>query len=253
MANNDILEYDRPALTADCVLFTAVEKEDVPCGGEFGLQVRLVKRPSEPEKGKWSLLGAFVPIDERIEDVMRRAVLSKGGYGDDFYSEQLFTFDTPGRDERWRVISVTYLGIANMHQRAVRHAPDAHWFFLDYNARTLHQPVLDLTISFDDLAFDHSEILAVAAERLRAKATYTDIALNFLDAPFSIKDIKRVMEVVTGKPCSNPQRTFEKYIERSEENDVPAACKANEGKATPVKRPAHRPGILYERKAPPRD
>lgn len=248
MANNDILKYDRPALTADCVLFTTVEKEDNPRGGELGLQVRLMKRPSEPEEGKWSLLGAFVPIDERIEDVMKRAVLSKGGYEDNFYSEQLFTFDTPGRDERWRVISVTYLGIANMHQGSAQHAPDAHWFFIDYDSRTLYQPVLDLTLSFDDLAFDHSEILAVAVERLRAKTTYTDIALNFLAAPFSIKDIKRVMEAVTGKPCNNPQRTFEKYIERSKDNDTPAVCKTTEGK----KRPAHRPGILYERKAPTR-
>lgn len=77
--SSDILRYERPALTADCVLFTAVEKEDEPRGGDLVLQVRLVRRPNEPEEGKWALLGAFVPVEERIEDTMRRAALEKGG------------------------------------------------------------------------------------------------------------------------------------------------------------------------------
>lgn len=246
---SDILKYDRPAITADCILFTAIEKIDEPRGGDLGLQVRLVKRQNSPEQGKWALLGAFVPVDERIENVMRKAVRCKGGYTDDFYHEQLFTFDTPGRDERWRVISVAYIGIANMYQGSAQYAPDAHWFYVNYADRTLYQPVLDLTISFDDLAFDHGEILSVAIDRLQAKITYSDIALNFLTEPFSIKDIKRVMEAVTGKPCNNPQRTFEKYIERISEDGMPhSANSSRDGEEESSKRPAHRPSLLYKRK-----
>lgn len=250
---SDITQYERPAITADCVLFTAVEKEGSYRGEDLGLQVRLVKRNNAPEDGKWALLGAFVPIDDRIEDVMRRAVREKGGYGQDFFAEQLFTFDTPGRDERWRVISVAYIGIIPMWHSVTQAAPDARWFYVDTDSRELYQPVEDITISFEDLAFDHGEILGMAIDRLRGKATYTDMILNFIDEPIAIKDIKRVMEAVTEKPCNNPQRMFSGYLERlSEEEQLRAegwdgvTTGSNEAHSK-RKRPAHRPGILYRR------
>lgn len=211
-----ILRYERPALTADCVLFTTIEDEKAERNGKLNLQVRLVKRTAEPEKDKWALLGAFVPVEERIEDVMRTATLNKGGY-DGFYAEQLFTFDTPGRDERWRVVSVAYLGIAKMYQGITKKAEDAYWFDIDFDESVVRQRILGLEIPFDELAFDHGDILKVALDRLRAKATYTDIALNFLDEPYRIKDIKRVMEAIMQKKCDNIQRVFERYIEKIED------------------------------------
>lgn len=235
--SSDILRYERPALTADCVLFTAVEKEDELRGGELVLQVRLVRRPNEPEEGKWALLGAFVPVEERIEDTMRRAALEKGGYAD-FYAKQLHTFDTPGRDERWRVVSVAYLGIAKMWTGVSAPVGDtAMWFSIDYENKMLFQPALGEKLSFDELAFDHGDILHCAVERLRKEAASGDIALEFLYDTFTIRDINRVMDAIFDKKTNNTKRTFSRYIE-------PADTEEN---AAQEKKPAHRPAQLFRR------
>ena len=109
--SDNILKYERPAITADCVLFATLpdmqcEEDNMSCS--LSLCVRLTLRNREPEAGKWALLGAFVPIDERVEDVMVRAAAEKGNVAAPFYAEQLAMFDMPGRDERWRVISEAY-------------------------------------------------------------------------------------------------------------------------------------------------
>lgn len=248
MSSSDITRYERPAVTADCVLFTVIENCDVNAVSDdhLRLQVRLVRRPTSPEKGKWALLGAFVPIEERIEDVMRRAVREKGGYGQRFFAEQLYTFDTPGRDERWRVISVAYLGIIPIWESVTQRADDAYWFYIDQAARTLYQPVLDLSISFDELAFDHADILSVALDRLRAKVTCTDIALEFLHDRFTVSDIRSVMEAIAERPVSNVQRMFSKRIEKVEDADTAAVAGSDQA---PQKRPAHRPAVTYRRKS----
>lgn len=232
---SDITRYERPAITADCALFTIDCRED----GAPALKVRLSRRPNAPEKGKWALLGAFVPIDDRIEDVMRRAVLDKGGYGKGFYASQLHTFDTPERDERWRVISVSYIGIVARDTAPDHFVEGAEWFYVDADAHMLESASSGEVLSFEALAFDHCAILCMALSRLRKEAASTDIALEFLRSPYTISDIRRVLETVTGKPSANTQRTFEKYIERASDEGQ----RDEEGK-----RPAHRPGILYKRR-----
>ena len=95
----DFMDYERPSVTADVVL---LRMKDVFTGNRSEnnkkLQVMLIKRKEEPDIGKWSLPGGFVGIDDTIENTAKNKVLEKTGY-QDFYLEQLYTFDKPNRDK----------------------------------------------------------------------------------------------------------------------------------------------------------
>lgn len=240
---SDIMQYDRPALTADCVLLRA--KMNTLTGRE-GLQVRLVRRDRTPECGNLSLVGAFVPVDERIESVMRRCVRDKAGY-EGFYAEQLYTFDTPERDERWRVVSVSYIGIVPEGIDALDDVPlTADWYDIDIERRLLRSPVQETVLSFDDLAFDHAEILDTAIARLQGKVRYTDIALRFLPDTFTIKQLQDVVSAICGRKVNNIKRAFTHFIEPAAATSDAVRDENSIQKDT--KRAPHRPASLYTRK-----
>ena len=113
--NKNFMSYERPSVTADVVMFKVYDKIiDKRQKSKKSIRVLLIRRDAEPCEGKWSLPGGFVGIDETIEEVARRKVLEKTGY-DQYYLEQLYTFDGIDRDSRWRVISTAYVGIMKPH------------------------------------------------------------------------------------------------------------------------------------------
>lgn len=240
---SDILRYERPALTADCVLVRL--RPDVPANKPV-LQVRLVSRPNAPELGKLALIGAFVPVDERVDDVLARCVSNKAGI-DEFYFEQLYTFDTPGRDERWRVISVAHIGIVPPGAPEST-LPGVDWYDIDAGSRTLYSFNRETTCSFDDLAFDHAEILDMALSRLAGKALWTDVAFRFIPEIFTISQLKGVLELLANKPVNNVKRDFGKVLEpaTAPEKETQAILDGLEASPTvQPKRPAHRPASYY--------
>jgi len=54
-------------------------------------------------------------------------------------------------------------------------------------------------VSNDGLAFDHAKIIALAAERLRGKVNYTDIALHLMPKLFTLTELQQVYEVILDK------------------------------------------------------
>lgn len=228
---SNIMEYERPALTADCVLFRFAP---IPNDSRKRvlLQVRLVRRSNAPEEGKYALLGTFVPVEDRISDVLKRCVSFKGGY-EDFYFQQFYTFDTPGRDERWRVISVAHIGIVSPDMTQTSEAPDAKWYVVDGNVLWNPDNCKDILL-FDELAFDHAEILKQAVKYLEDNIFYTDLASYFLPEKFTIKELKNVLECVGRKIINNVKRDFGKWVEETGEFAGDSENKA-----------AHRPSSLF--------
>ena len=195
-------EYERPSLTTDMVVFRIHEIQSTNSrkNSYKRLQVLLIERNSEPQKGKWSLPGGFVNIDEEIEANALRKLQEKTGVSGDFYVEQLFTWGNLNRDERGRVISVSYLGLVK---------PETY-----VNAGGAEkQTWMDVEVAmYMPLAFDHSEILKYAVERLRGKMEYTDIVFNLLPDEFTIQDIKAIYELLFNKKQDNFRRRIEKYV-----------------------------------------
>ncbi|MFC5468976.1 NUDIX domain-containing protein [Cohnella suwonensis] len=53
--------------------------------------------------------------------------------------------------------------------------------------------------SNDGLAFDHAKIIACAIERLRGKASYTDVAFHLMPTLFTLTELQQVYEVILDK------------------------------------------------------
>ncbi len=97
-----------------------------------------------------------------------------------------------------RVVSVAYLGFTAHHDLVPVAGSDAA------NARLWAVDDLAIAgIGSDDgvpLAFDHARIVADGIERARAKLEYTTLATAFVDAPFTLGELRRVYEAVWGEP-----------------------------------------------------
>jgi ADP-ribose pyrophosphatase YjhB (NUDIX family) len=183
-------EYERPALTVDCVIFGLdLDAES--------LKVMLIARDVEPFAGVWAIPGGFVRSHETLIAAATRELEEETGIKDVFL-EQLYTFGNPGRDPRGWVISVAYYALVSPdkhHILATTDARDARWFSVD---------------SLPPLAFDHAEILATALSRIRGKLTYAPIGFELLPQKFTVKQLQKLYEIVLGSSLDN--RNFRKKI-----------------------------------------
>ena len=183
-------EYARPGLTVDCVIFgldlNAAE-----------LQVALIERDIEPFEGSWALPGGFVREGESLEEAANRELQEETNI-DNVFLEQLYTFGAPKRDPRGWVVSVAYYALV---------APEKHHVVADTDARRAEWFPID---ALPELAFDHSEILEIALQRLRGKLSYAPIGFELLPEKFSIRQLQTLYEIVLGQPLDN--RNFRKKI-----------------------------------------
>jgi 8-oxo-dGTP diphosphatase len=183
-----VYEYPRPAVTVDCVVL-GLDSDD--------LKVLLVQRGVDPFKHAWALPGGFVKDDEELDAAARRELKEETNI-EEVFLEQLYTFGTPGRDPRGRVITVAYYALAKLSDYRVKAATDAEnvgWYALD---------------KLPPLAFDHSEIITRAVERLRGKVRYAPIGFELLPPRFSLTQLQRLYEIVLERQLD--KRNFRKKI-----------------------------------------
>lgn len=181
-------EYPKPAVTVDIVVFTIQDQE---------LKVLLIKRKFEPFKNLWAIPGGFVRMSESLEDAAKRELEEETGVKD-VYLEQLYTFGSPNRDPRDRVITITYIALINSDKirlQAKTDVLDAEWFSIS---------------KIPLLAFDHNQILSYALKRLRWKFEYTPVAFSLLPQKFSIGQLQKIYEIVFNKIFD--KRNFNKKI-----------------------------------------
>lgn len=170
-------EYPRPSLTVDCVVFG---------WSDDALKLLLIRRGAEPFLGKWALPGGFVQMDEELETAAERELQEETGLTS-VYLEQLYTFGTPDRDPRGRVVSVAYYGLvrdADYLLKADTDAAEAAWFALD---------------QIPALAFDHQTIVEMAIERLRGKIRYKPIGFDLLPEKFTLPQLKNLYDTLLGE------------------------------------------------------
>jgi len=173
-----------PLAMVDVVIFTVAEG---------GLQVLLVQRPRDPRDpypGQWALPGGIVDVvaDPDLESCARRKLTEKTGVASP-YLEQLGSWGNARRDPRgWSATHVYFALIPAVPAlKPGANAVDARWFTV---AGDGVQP---------GLAFDHTEILAVAIARLRAKVEYTSLPAFLLQPEFTLSELQRAYEIVLGR------------------------------------------------------
>ena len=205
-------EYPRPSLTVDCIIFGLDESSR--------LKVLLIQRAKDPFKDAWALPGGFVDENETLEYAALRELKEETGISDVFI-EQLFTFGTPGRDPRGRVVTVAYYSLINLAEHKIgadTDAQDVKWFPIN---------------SLPPLAFDHADILETAITRLRGKVRYQPIGFELLAEKFTLTQLQKLYETILDKELN--KRNFRTKILKMnilKEEDI-------------LRGVAHRPAQLY--------
>ena len=133
-----VYKYPRPAVTADCIVFSRYPKP----------QVLLIRRGNEPFKGEWAFPGGFLNMDETVQECARRELEEETGLVvQDIHLVGVYS--RPGRDPRGHTVTPAFLSIIDypLDVCGSDDAAQAQWF-----------PLNQLPV----LAFDHGEIISDA-------------------------------------------------------------------------------------------
>ena len=134
-----------------------------PKTGTLTLWLPLVRRIREPYEGQWALPGGPLQPDEDLAASARHTLERTTGLTPS-YLEQLYSFGALDRSPRRPRRLDRLLGAGAARRGSPRgRRRNVEWFVAD---------------ELPPLAFDHNEIVDYALARLRAKITYSPIALG---------------------------------------------------------------------------
>jgi ADP-ribose pyrophosphatase YjhB (NUDIX family) len=197
-------------LSVDCVIF-GFEKSF--------LEILLVKRAIEPEKGKWALPGGFIKKEELIKGAAKRVLCDTTGL-DNIYLEEIAVFDQVDRFPLWRVLTIGYFALISPEHYKLSTGVDTievKWF---------------KHCNLPDLPFDHKHIIDVALKKLRTSVKYKPIGFELLPKKFTLPQLQTLYEVVLGRELD--KRNFRKKIMKMD-----LLKKLNEKDKNNIKRRAH--------------
>ena len=197
----DASKFERPSVTTDIVLFT-IDKED-------DLNILLIKRGCHPYKNHWAIPGGFLEVGKESLDEAAARELKEETNIDNVYLKQLYTFGEPNRDPRTTVVSVAYTALVpkeSLNINAGDDAEDAQLFKIKYDVNGIIFYNDSISITENDLAFDHNEIIRTAITRLRNRIDYEDDAFNLLKdkSSFTISELKRIYDSIKNTTLDLP-------------------------------------------------
>ena len=175
-------------LSIDCVVFGFENNR---------LEVLLIKRYVNPDKGKWALPGGFVLKSETLDQAAVR-ILEETSNVKNIYLEQVHTFSKIDRFPIRRVISVAYFALINPEKHYLKAglgSTDVKWFSINDDL---------------NLPFDHSKILLKSLNLLRQKVRIKPIGFELLPEKFSLTQLQNLYECILGETLD--KRNFRKRI-----------------------------------------
>ncbi len=222
-------DYKRPSVTADIVIFTLDEDND--------LNILLINRKGYPFKDHWALPGGFLQVDEESTDETAERELYEETGINNVFLKQLYTFSKPDRDPRTHVISVAYTALIPKSKLTIKagdDAKDARLFKIKYDIDGINFTNSDLTLTEKDLAFDHKEIIRTAITRIRGRIDYEPDAFELLKdkSEFTIYELKCIHESIKNETLdtANFRKSFiRNYLNTGFCVDLGRKCK-NTGK-----------------------
>jgi 8-oxo-dGTP diphosphatase len=219
-----VYEWPRPALTVDMVLFTVAGALQ-----DMRLQVLLIRRDNEPQRGTWALPGGFVRENEDLPVAAARELAEETGI-EGVYLEQVGAVGTPGRDTRGHVVTVVWMGLVAGDRHRLQASGDAaaaSWF--DVNGGDRLPP----------LAFDHADLLQHALTHLRRRVLEAPLIFELLPETFTLSELQALCEAILGRELD--RRNFRRKVQQLDFLE-PVEGIRREG--------AHRPAQLYRFNAP---
>jgi len=161
-------------LSIDCVVF----------GFDSGeLKALFVKRFNEPDKGKMSLPGGFVAINENLDAAPARRLKQLTGI-ENLFMRQFHTFGDIHRYPPHRVLTVAYYALVKISDYKINVGGDVHecrWISIK---------------EVPEMPFDHREILEVGIEKLREQVRTEPIGFNLLPEKFTITELQNLYESI---------------------------------------------------------
>ena len=169
-----------PSVMVDIAIFSVEEN---------GLQVLLVHRANDPQKGLWALPGGFLKPDEddSLKAAARRVLREKIGV-DTPHLEEVCTFSGKDRDPRGWSISVLFFALLprDLVTAVVKHKVDAvEW--VDARDHGLA------------MAFDHDAHLKRAVSVLKRKVERHALPLHLMPREFTLTALQRTCEEILGQ------------------------------------------------------
>lgn len=188
-------------LAVDVVVFTIRDAPDL----DERWQVLLVRSEKAVFAGKRALPGVLVGTRETFEQAARRALRDKCGLdASDWYLDQLATYADPDRDDRGRVASVAHVALVRSDEIAPvpgGSVTEAEWV-----------PVR--RVLREELAFDHSQMVREAAQRLRSKLRYSWVAFQLMPDQFSLTELRSVYAAILDPKVARLNTTNFRYAFR---------------------------------------
>ena len=177
---------DTHLVAVDCIIMGFRENE---------LNILIAKRPFEPLKGGWSLMGGFVNGSESINEAAKRVAGEFTGI-DDIYMEQVGAFGDVERDLE-RVISIAYYALVDINEfdTSLAEKFDARW--------------VRLTL-LPELVFDHNKMVKDTIGILQRKAAVKPIGFNLLGELFTLPTLQSLYESIYQETID--KRNFRKKL-----------------------------------------
>ncbi|MEO1438675.1 MAG: NUDIX domain-containing protein, partial [Bacteroidota bacterium] len=180
--------YFKSAFSVDCVIFGFDEAD---------LKVLLIKTDKEPYLGYWSLVGDLVHPDEDLDEAAARVLKDRTGL-ENVFLEQVETFGKVNRHPNGRVITIAYYSLIKIqdYELATENLNnEASWHNID---------------DLDQLAYDHTEILASCRQRLKSKVRHQPIGFELLPPKFTLTELQHLYQAVLGEKLD--KRNFRKKV-----------------------------------------
>lgn len=212
------MTYTPPILTVDIALLAMIEGR---------LSVALMQRAAEPFLNTLAMPGGYVhtDTDANTDQSALRILRDKLGFTPN-YLEQVVTEAGPDRDPRGYSASVVYMAL---EEAAV----------LQELAGNGKVDLFDVA-QLPPLAFDHTKLLALAVERLKAKAAYSSVAAHLLPKEFTLAQLQSILEALLGKPI-NAANFRRKILDR----EVLSPISTSHGRGRPAQAYALKAPVSY--------
>ena len=180
-------DKDRFRVAMDCIIFGFSEGE---------LSLLLIKRKIEPAKGQWSLMGGFLRENESIDEGAKRVLNELTGL-ENVYMEQVRTFGEVERDPGERVLSVAYYSLVKIEESDQERLVDHNAYWIKIN-------------ELPELIFDHGQMVELAKDVMRQKASTEPIGFNLLPDLFTLTQLQSLYEAIYGTVLD--KRNFRKRV-----------------------------------------
>ncbi|MDD3319975.1 MAG: NUDIX domain-containing protein [Paludibacter sp.] len=174
-------------IAVDCIIMGFRENE---------LNILIARRPFEPLKGGWSLMGGFVNSVESINEAAARVLGEFTGI-EDIFMEQIGAYGEINRDLGERVISIAYFALVDIElfDTTLAEKYDARWVRLT---------------QLPELVFDHNKMVKDTINILQRKAAVKPIGFNLLGEQFTLPTLQSLYESIYQEAID--KRNFRKKL-----------------------------------------